>query len=63
MRPWGSGSLAVYHLLVTIEKLLDEGNDTSWATLWATLRAHPSTDQVVTVVLPTSSGAVDPVTG
>jgi len=42
-----------YHLLVSIEKMfLDHGIHTSWATL----REELSTHQVVTIVLPTSSG-------
>jgi hypothetical protein len=44
-----------YHLLVCIEKrFLDRGIHTSW---W-TLRQQLSTHQLVTVVLPTSNGAV-----
>ncbi len=44
-----------YHLLVCIEKrFLDRGIHTSW---W-TLRQQLSTHQLVTVVLPTTSGAV-----
>jgi transposase len=44
-----------YHLLVCIEKyFLDKGIHTSWGTLREELLTH----QVVTVVLPTSSGAV-----
>ncbi len=44
-----------YHLLVAIEKrFLDRGIHTSW---W-TLRQQLATHQVVTVVLPTTSGAV-----
>jgi transposase len=44
-----------YHLLVSIEKrFLDHGIHTSW---W-TLRQQLSTHQVVTVALPTSSGAI-----
>jgi transposase len=44
-----------YHLLVSIEKTcLDAGIHTSWATL----RAELSTHQVVTVVLPASTGDV-----
>jgi hypothetical protein len=44
-----------YHLLVAIEKMfLDQGIHTSW---W-TLRQQLSTHQVVTVVLPTSSGEI-----
>jgi transposase len=44
-----------YHLLVAIEKrCLDQGVHTSWATL----RDQLSTHQVVTVVLPTSTGEV-----
>lgn len=44
-----------YHLLVAIEKrCLDQGVHTSWATL----REQLSTHQVVTVVLPTSTGEV-----
>jgi transposase len=43
-----------YHLLVSIEKMhRDRGIHTSWATL----REELSTHQVVTVVLPTTSGA------
>ena len=42
-----------YHLLVAIEKrFLDQGVHTSWATL----REQLSTHQVVTVVLPATSG-------
>jgi transposase len=44
-----------YHLLVAIEKrCLDQGVHTSWATL----REQLSTHQVITVVLPTSSGEI-----
>jgi transposase len=44
-----------YHLLVAIEKMfLDQGIHTSW---W-TLRQQLSTHQIVTVVLPTSSGEI-----
>jgi transposase len=44
-----------YHLLVAIEKMfLDRGIHTSWATL----REELSTHQVVTIVLPTSTGEV-----
>lgn len=44
-----------YHLLAVIEQyFLDQGVHTSWATLRNELRTH----QVVTVVLPTESGAV-----
>ncbi len=44
-----------YHLLVSIEKrFLDHGIHTSW---W-TLRQQLSTHQVVTVALPTTSGAI-----
>ncbi len=42
------------HLLVAVEKMcLDSG----WHTSWATLREQLSTHQVVTVVLPTATGA------
>jgi transposase len=42
-----------YHLLVAIEKrYLDHG----WHTSWATLREQLSTHQVMTVVLPTTTG-------
>jgi transposase len=42
-----------YHLLVAIEKrCLDHG----WHTSWATLREQLSTHQVMTVVLPTTTG-------
>ena len=45
--------ILAYHLLVAIEKkFLDQGTHTSW---WS-LRQQLSTHQVVTVVLPTSSG-------
>ena len=44
-----------YHLLVAIEKrFLDRGLHTSWSTI----REQLSTHQVVTVVLPTSNGAI-----
>jgi hypothetical protein len=44
-----------YHLLVAIEKrFLDRGVHTSWATL----REQLSTHQVVTVVLPSTNGAL-----
>ena len=44
-----------YHLLAAIEKrCLDQGGHTSWATL----REQLSTHQVVTVVLPTTTGQV-----
>ena len=47
--------MLAYNLLVAIEKrCLDQGVHTSWATL----REQLSTHQCVTVVLPTTTGAI-----